>query len=530
MRFKKLYLQLEVLDIKMYFMKCKILHTVLLLLSICLKMNAQTITYSQIDKADNKNLNFEIIGKLNGNYLVFKNLYDKNRITVYNGDLTVKNQIKLDFISDRASNIDFINYANSFLMIWQYEKKSTTYCNAVRLDGEGNKIGDVLKLDTTRTPAFANKIYYSVKWSEDKSKILVNKYYSRNDTYNLTLKVYSDSLKLLDSTRFSFTYGNRESFSDVQIDNDGGIVFTKHKENARAEYINDVEVYYKKLVEPLFKTVSLKLDKQLIQEPVLKIDNLNKNIVLNTFAYKKNFGYVEGLLTAIIQRDSLQVLKLVNNVFADSLRNKLTGNPDYKTAYENFFIKNVILKKDGAFIAITEEYTKQRRFGNAFDDRFNNGFNNGFYGNNFYGYNTDYYFFNRGNYGFYRPFNEPTNRDMVYNYNDIVTYSFDKNLKIEWNSVINKKTSDVETDNFLSFANMNTGSAINFLFLQKDNAKQILSNHEVKPDGTTTRLPTLKGRENGFYFMPKLSRQTGLKQILIPCMLRNNIAFAKIDF
>ena len=194
----------------------------------------------------------------------------------------------------------------------------------------------------------------------------------------------------------------------------------------------------------------------------------------------------------------------------------------YSLRYLN--IRNVILKKDGGFIVLTEEYYKQRRYGNTFNDRYN-GFDSRYY--NSY---SDYYLYNRGYYGYYRPFNDGSGRDIVYNYNDVINFSFTKDLQLQWNNVINKTTSDIENDNFLSFTNMNAGGEIHFLFLQKDNNRQILSNYAVQPDGSIVRYPTLKGREAGYNFMPRLARQTGARQMLVPCIVRNNIAFAKIDF
>ena len=300
-------------------------------------------------------------------------------------------------------------------------------------------------------------------------------------------------------------------------------LFTKIKENARQEYVNTLEINFKKLKVDSLITLDIPLEKQLIQDPFIKIDNLNKNYIINSFSYKKNGGNVDGILTAIVNRDSFKLINKAINVFDDTLRSKLSGRPDFRTAYDNLNIRNIILKKDGGFIALTEEYYKQRRFGNSFDDR-NFGYNR------YYNSYSDYYLYNRGYYGYYRPFNDGNARDIVYNYNDIINFSFNKDLKLQWNNVINKTTSDVETDNFLSFTNLNAGGEIYFLFLQKDNNRQILSNHALQPDGTIKRYATLKGREAGYNFMPRLARQTGARQMVIPCIVRNNIAFAKIDF
>ena len=486
---------------------------------------AQTITYSEIEKADSRNMNFEILGNFSNNYLIYKNLNRRQNLTIYDNKMSIKEEIKLDFISDRTYNIDFITYPDHFLVVWQFEKGNTIYCKAASMNGAGKLMGVVMDLDTTKQGVFSNKTSYSFSWSEDKKKLLLYKIQTKSDVYNQLTKVYDENFTLLDSSRITLTYNdNREDFGDLQIDNEGTVLFTKIKENARQEYVNTLEIIFKKLKAQQLITVDIPLDKQLIQDPLIKIDNLNKNYIVNTFSYKKNGGNVDGILTAIINRDSLKLTKKTINIFDDSLRSKLSGKPDWRTAYDNLNIRNIILKKDGGFIALTEEYYKQRRFGNNFNDGYNN-FNSRYF--NSY---SDYYLYNRGYYGYYRPFNDGNGRDVVYNYNDIINFSFNKDLKLQWSSVINKTTSDVENDNFLSFTNLNAGGEIYFLFLQKDNNRQILSNHALQPDGNTKRYATLKGREAGYNFMPRLSRQTGAKQMIVPCIVRNNIAFAKIDF
>ena len=486
---------------------------------------AQTITYSEIEKADSRNMNFEILGNFSNNYLIYKNLNRRQNLTIYDNKMSIKEEIKLDFISDRTYNIDFITYPDHFLVVWQFEKGNTIYCKAASMNGAGKLMGVILDLDTTKQGVFSNKTSYSFSWSEDKKKLLLYKIQTKSDVYNQLTKVYDENFTLLDSSRITLTYNdNREDFGDLQIDNEGTVLFTKIKENARQEYVNTLEIIFKKLKAQQLITVDIPLDKQLIQDPLIKIDNLNKNYIVNTFSYKKNGGNVDGILTAIINRDSLKLTKKTINIFDDSLRSKLSGKPDWRTAYDNLNIRNIILKKDGGFIALTEEYYKQRRFGNNFNDGYNN-FNSRYF--NSY---SDYYLYNRGYYGYYRPFNDGNGRDVVYNYNDIINFSFNKDLKLQWSSVINKTTSDVENDNFLSFTNLNAGGEIYFLFLQKDNNRQILSNHALQPDGNTKRYATLKGREAGYNFMPRLSRQTGAKQMIVPCIVRNNIAFAKIDF
>lgn len=490
------------------------------------KPMAQNITFSEIEKTNNKSSTLEVIGKIGSNFLIYKNLYSKHKITILNNDMSIKENVPLDYISDKTTNIDFIPNANNFLMIWQFQKRNIIYCNAVIIDGEGKQTGEIKTIDTTKMGMFSNNVYYNIRWSEDKKKVLMYKYSNRNNDFNLATKVIDENLKTIDSNRYTLDVNKyKESIGDLQIDNNGGIVFAKLYEKNTDNYINAVELYYKKQNNDSLLKLNIELDNLKIKEPVLKLDNLNNTIVLNGFSYKKSNGIINGLFTAAVNKAPFILSKKATNIFSDTLLNLLSGRPDWRTAFDNFFLKNTILKKDGGFILVTEEYYTERRNIGLGNDRFNNGI----YGNSLYNNYSDYYSFNRGNLGYYRPYNDNSNRDLIYNYDDILIFSLTKDLKLEWNSVINKTSSDIETDNYLSFTNMNTGGEIYFLFFQKDN-KQILSNHALKPSGSITRYPTIKSREAGYEFMPKLGRQTGSQQIIIPCTIRNSIAFAKIDF
>jgi len=176
-------------------MKGKIFFCLVFFIGSLSSLLAQNITYSEVEKADNKNMTFEIVGKFSGNFIVYKYLYNDHKITIYDNDMVVKESIKLDFISDKTNNIDFIAYSDNFLMVWQYQRKNIIYCKAARMNSQGKQIGDVIAMDSTKEPAFSANIYYSFKWSEDKKKLLMYKYSNKNDAFNLITKVYDENVK-----------------------------------------------------------------------------------------------------------------------------------------------------------------------------------------------------------------------------------------------------------------------------------------------------------------------------------------------
>ena len=107
----------------------------------------------------------------------------------------------------------------------------------------------------------------------------------------------------------------------------------------------------------------------------------------------------------------------------------------------------------------------------------------------------------------------------------------DNGGRLVWSNVLHKSQYDDETDDFLSYQIMNGGGELHFLFneLQRRNA-QLLSDQSIDADGKLTRKPTLKSLDKGYQFMPKYAKQVSARQIVIPCTLRNNICFAKIDY
>jgi len=102
---------------------------------------AQKVTYSDYGRQDNNsNLNFEIIGKMNSNILVYKNINKEHNITLMGAaDMQIIGNEPLDFIPQKTFNIDFITYPDHFYMIYQYQKKNVLYCMGVNMDANGKK-------------------------------------------------------------------------------------------------------------------------------------------------------------------------------------------------------------------------------------------------------------------------------------------------------------------------------------------------------------------------------------------------------
>jgi hypothetical protein len=98
---------------------------------------AQQIFYTEPEREDTRRTNFEIIGKISGNFLVFKNNSSNSALCVYDTDMKLLQRVPLTFIPAKYINIDFVAYPDYFYMIYEYQRKNIVYCSAVKLDGQG---------------------------------------------------------------------------------------------------------------------------------------------------------------------------------------------------------------------------------------------------------------------------------------------------------------------------------------------------------------------------------------------------------
>ena len=204
---------------------------IVLLVFAGISAGAQRLVYSEPEKDDTRRLNFEIVGKINGNFLIYKNIRNKNWIALLDNDMKQVGSVEQDYLpaNDKVINVDFFPYTDFAYMIYQYRKKNIIHCIAAKIDGNGNKVGDLVELDTTLVNFGADNKIYSVVTSEDKSRIMVFKINSKNKKlYFITTLLLDDKLTLLKKSRLSMPMNDRDDYlNEFQLDNEGDLIFTK---------------------------------------------------------------------------------------------------------------------------------------------------------------------------------------------------------------------------------------------------------------------------------------------------------------
>ncbi|MCC7401673.1 MAG: hypothetical protein IT214_09325 [Chitinophagaceae bacterium] len=489
-------------------------------------VSAQRIVYSEPERDDTRRMNFDIIGKIDGNFLVYKNIRNNNSIILFNNDMQQVAKTDLDFLPnyDRMINVDFFAYNSFFYMIYQYQKHNIVYCSAVKLDGNGKKVSDIMEMDTTRIGFAANNKIYTVLSSEDKSRIIIFKINNRNRRlYSMTTMLYDNSLQLLKKSRLAIPMEDRDNYlNEFNLDNEGDLVFSKFLRSSN-DNISQASFVIKPAMGDTLLVNNLDLGKTYLDEIRIKVDNFNKRYFLTSFYYKQRRGNIDGYYFYIWDKKIKGPFRQDTIIFSDDLKKEARGESSTKMAFNDYFIRNIIIKKDGGFLISSESYYTTSRYNSW--NRWDYLYGSPFFSPWGYYYYSPYYnnlWWNS------RYYNNSSN--VRYHADNIAVLSFDSTGKLQWANVIGKSQYDDQSDDEISYQLMNTGDQLHFLFNDMERKTNLLNDFTISPEGQLNHNPTLKNLDRGYEFMPKYGKQVSARQAIIPCVHRNLICFAKIDY
>ena len=487
---------------------------------------AQKIIYSEPDRDDQKSLNFDIIGKINNHYLVYKNNRNDYKIAVFDNDMKVVENSKLDFLPDRVISTDVLNYKDFFYLFYQYQKRNIVYCMAAKIDGDGKAMGEPMQLDTTAINYFASNNIYTIINSDDKQKIMVFKVNSKNSEENiLTTSLFNSELSLIKKSRMIIPMPERSDvLTEFTLDNEGWLVFAKTAGSSQNDNITNFSLYNKEPTSDSVGVSKIDISKLYLDDIRIKADNINKRYLIASYFSKAKRGNIDGIFCMLWDKVQGSVISTVNTNFTDEMRSDAKSEGNAKTAFNDFFLQKIIVRKDGGFAIASESvYTSTRGvYNNRWDYLYNSP----------YSTFSDYYYWGSPYSNYYYPWGRYGANNQINRYfaDNISVMSFDSSGALSWSNVIHKSQYDDYSDNFLGYSIFNTGGEVHFLFNQLERRTQLLTDQSIKPDGQANRSPTLRNLDKDYQFMPRYGKQVGSHEIIIPCQYRNYVCFAKVEF
>lgn len=366
---------------------------------------------------------------------------------------------------------------------------------------------------------------YSALQSQDSSKMLLcvdipNK--NKKGATKYGFKVYNEDLIELWNQEYEFPIQDRFFYlQSPKVDNDGNVYclgrvdtdafFDKRRGKPTYSY----HIYYISPNETQPVDIPIKLKDYFISDAKIEIAN-NGDILCGGFYSKVGSMGLDGVfsltidaVTKQIKQQSLKEISIKtiaenNSEFAKKrLMNRQAKGKDQEMY--NFDLKNLILKKEGGFLLIGEQY-----------------------------YITTYTVTDAKTH--------TSRTHYVYHYNDIIVFSVSPQGEILWTEKIGKR--QVTTDDngfFSSFALMVHENKLHFLF--NDNAKNLTYDGKGSPYAMDKRMTTWltvdeKGktqREQMFTYKktklicnPKYSVQVAPDEMVVYFQRYRNRKFAKI--
>ncbi len=492
----------------------------------CTVLHAQRISYSEPDRDDVRSVDFDIIGKINNHFLIYKNEKARYYISVFDNDMKTLDKTELGFLPDKVINSDIITYRDFFYFIYQYQRRNIVYCMAAKMDGNGKIIGEPKQLDTTVISFAASNKIYTIINSEDKQKIAVSKINSKdNDLYFVTSSLFDTGLNLLHKSQAGIpVHGSKDFLTEFVVDDDGGLVFVKASGTAQSDNINALTLITKDPGSDVVNFYDLNVKYIYLDDIRLKVDNANKHYLVTSLFSKTRRGNIDGLYCMLWDKVQAKEIASVNTVFSDDLRSQARSDGSVHSAFNDFYLQNILMRKDGGFLIAAESVysSSHGNYTNRWD------YLNGspyWSPSNSYLWSSPYsYYYPWWNSGLY---NTQTNR---YYADNIAVISFDSSANMRWANVIAKSQYDDNTDDFIGYTTLNTGSEIHFLFNELARKVLILTDQSITPDGQVDRKPTLHDLDKDYQFMPKYAKQVGSRQLIVPCQYRNYVCYAKIEF
>lgn len=501
----------------------KILAAGLTLCLCVLTASAQKVVYSEPDKNDYRQMDFDIIGKVSGNFLTYKHARSSYAVSVYDADMKQKDRVKLEFMPERVINADFMAYADHAYIFYQYQKKDIVYAMAAKLDGSGKIVGSPVTMDTTEINFSANNKIYSVINSDDKQYICLYKINSKKeDNFVVTTVLFDKQLVKLEKQQMNIAMPDRHDYlTEFAVDNEGDVAFVRAVQARENDNISNIFFMLKRKDSTAATSKEINLNKSFLDEVHIKVDNYNRRYVLCSFYSSQKRGNNEGMFVCVWDKAADSGIVNKQFEFDDKLRSDAKGDNGMKTAFNDYSIQNLIVRKDGGFLVAGESFFSTGRSG-RYDY---------VYGSPYLRNPMDYYMFGPS-YGYGYPWTRYNSFGSYTRYNagNIIVLSFDSTGNNNWTNVVTKSQYDDETDAFIGYSLMNTGDQLYFLFNQQERRIQMLAAQSVSASGRLTRNPPLKNMDQGFDFMARYGKQTGIRQMIFPCMYRNYLCFAKVDF
>ena len=465
-------------------------------------VNAQEVIYSQYDKFDFRNGEYAVVGMTGGRIYTYHKSSDEAMLDAYDDSMNKIATVLLDFFPEKIYETRFISYPDKIIALYQALESNKVVQYAALLDDKGRLQNRPVELGSTKTGIFgAMKTYFQSAVSENKKMIVIYSASDKGGEIEFDGKWLDDKLTIVKRSHATFKTDNTIQHTDVNIDNDGNVYMAAFTPVGTNNYADQFWLLKLSPGATKFETKDMPLDGKFAASGYMKVDNLNNKVYFGGFYADKKNGSFDGLIYGAydVTGGSFLTRKLIpfdqNLINAAGIRRRNHG-------FDNYQVKQLIVKNDGGFVMVSEIHFVTTRSN---------------------------YTPGLGFYSYYNPYSSTMVRE--YHYNDIMALSYNKDGVREWNSIIPKDQYSQEDGGvFSSYALLNTGGTLAFLFNNFNAANSRIQLATITPEGQTeVHSVTAEGNDYPDW-LPRNGKQVAARTMIVPCLHKKQICFAKAVF
>ena len=474
----------------------------LLLFLVPIKSNAQRVNYSTYDKFDYRNGDYSVVGMTGGLLYTYRSDENGYFLDAYDDSMNKLASVVLDFFPDKIYQTKFIAYADKIIVLYQALESNKVVQYAVLLDEKGRMKAKPVMLGSTKTGLFgATKTYYSCVVSDNKKLIFIYSTDVKGETFEADGKWIDDNLNVFKHAHASFKADNPLQQGEACMGNDSTVYFATYCVDGAEKYADQYWFLRLRPAELKFDPVEIPLGKRYAAGGYVKVDNNNNCVYFGGFYSDHKNGNFNGLIFARYENATKRLGSIKFLPFDEELRNA-AGSRRPERAFDNYLVKQLIVKNDGGFVMISEihyvsthsNYTPQMGF-----------------------------------YSYYNPYSTSVVRE--YHFNDIMALSYNADGQRQWSSFIPKEqTSQEDGGMFSSYSLLNSGGTLAFLFNDFNNQHSRIQVATVYGEGKTNLHAFVPEGNDSPDWLPRAGKQVGGRVIVIPCIKKKQICFARVSF
>jgi hypothetical protein len=469
------------------------------------RADAQELFYSKEQKFTLQNADFSVVGWAGDRLYAYRASKEGYFLDAYNDSMRLLATVALDFFSKKIYETQFYTTNDAIIVLYQAVQNNKVVQYAAKLDGKARMTKKPMALDSVKVGWMSEKKqYYSSVMSADKSKIMIYRVSSRkNKKFTVNTILFDNNMDVLATGTPSFETADDVSFAQTILGNDGTLYIAGNPEDSYKKFSSNAWIFSLSADAKQLSTVALPLNGLSISSMYLRVNEITNDVYAAAYYTEGKSENVDGIVYGILPSASTAFSSFKKIPFDDNLRDA-SNEANKKKAFNDYEVRKIIVKNDGGFILIGENYYISTRS----------------YG---YGSGMGYYSYYNSGYA------NTTVRE--YHYGDVMILNYDKDGNRTWNNFIRKdQNSQDDGGMFSSYALLNSGSTLVFLFNDYSSSKTTLTLAAVDIEGNLQMKRMNAGRMVNADWLPRSAKQTDTKELLVPVLKKDNLCFVRVAF